>query len=453
LKIILTVHQFLPDFFSGTEILTYQVAKELKRLGHEVIVITGWTSSQPSVDLPLSDTYEYDGIRVERFYQDHMHRGNQANTKELEYNNPLFGTYFRKILLREKPDVVHFFHLFRLSASAVDVCEELSIRMVLTPTDFWFICPTLNLRLPDNRVCHGPDKDGLNCLRHITSIQNTSKARRLVNYLPDWLLRGFIHLIDRGYNFDAHYSLLTRALIHRREFLLRRMNVIDKVMVPTNIMMSKLTDNGLNKAHAIKVPYGLNFSHLENSRRPDPQEILRLGYIGTLSEHKGVHILLNAMRNLAEKPVQLKIYGNLDDHPEYAGTLLEMAGMDDRVEFCGTFPNDQIGLVFSELDVLVVPSIWHENAPLVVYSAQAAGCPVIASDMEGLSEIIEHKKNGLLFEAGNVADLESVIQLLLDNRALILELSNNARRPLSIREYGNHLSEVYNELYIARESS
>ena len=68
-------------------------------------------------------------------------------------------------------------------------------------------------------------------------------------------------------------------------------------------------------------------------------------------------------------------------------------------------PNESIGDVFSELDVLVVPSVWYENTPLAIYSAQEAGCPVIASNLGGMSEVIKHEKNGLLFEAGDFVGL------------------------------------------------
>jgi glycosyltransferase involved in cell wall biosynthesis len=54
------------------------------------------------------------------------------------------------------------------------------------------------------------------------------------------------------------------------------------------------------------------------------------------------------------------------------------------------------------LDVLVVPSIWYENTPLVIYSAQAAGCPVIASNLGGIAEVKHHEDNGLLFKRARV---------------------------------------------------
>ena len=82
----------------------------------------------------------------------------------------------------------------------------------------------------------------------------------------------------------------------------------------------------------------------------------------------------------------------------------------------------------------------------MLYSAQAAGCPVIASNMAGLSEVIEHGKNGLLFEAGNADELATTIETLLDNKDILARLSENAKKPLSIQDYAAKLLEIYDVL-------
>jgi len=211
-------------------------------------------------------------------------------------------------------------------------------------------------------------------------------------------------------------------------------------------MLSKLVQNGLEPERTFILPFGLNLTHLANAQRPRPAETLRLGYIGTLFEHKGVHVLIEAVRQLAGKPIELKIYGKIDEFPDYTQKLKGLALDDPRIEFCGTFPNGEIGTIFSSLDVLVVPSLWHENSPLVLYSAQAAKCPVIASNVAGLSEVIEHGKNGFLFPPGNASELAHSILSLLENRALLEVMSKNSKSPLSIQEYVARLLEVYNNL-------
>ena len=450
LRVILTTHQFLPDYSSGTEILTLETAKELKRLGHKVSVITGFPSREAVKDNERLDRYTHDGIDVLRFQHHFSPNSLQSNPIEMEYNNRLFGYYLKNYLKIEKPDIVHFFHLMKLSASAVDTCHDLGIPTVYTPTDFWFICPTCQLRLPDNRTCYGPEASAANCVRHIVTISQPDRVDHLVKRLPDWILAVLIYLFKHGLKIDKYYSPIIHAFAHRHDFLVERINKIDKVMTPTRIMHSLLTRNGLDENRTISIPFGLNLQYLIHAKRPEQAGILRLGYIGTLSEHKGVHILIDAMQKLSGEPVELKIYGKLDDFPEYVEKLQNRSRDDHRIQFCGTFPNHEIGKIFSSLDVLVVPSLWFENSPLVVYSAQAARCPVIASNMDGMSDIIEHGKNGLLFDAGNSTQLAESINQLINNKNLLNELSERSKVPLSIQDYASKLEWIYREILMSK---
>jgi glycosyltransferase involved in cell wall biosynthesis len=443
LKIILTVHQFLPDYFSGTETLTYETAKELKRQGHDVGVVTGFPSKAKLNDADRFDQYTYDGIPVERFHHMYVPMGTQSNIQELEYNNKLFGSFFENYLIREKPDIVHFFHLSRLSAIAVDICNKLGIKTVFTPTDFWFICPTFQLRLPNNQACFGPNSSSVNCLRHLVYLTQPQRINSLVQRIPDWLIRTIIYFIKHSRNIGGQYPQLVRALVDRKSFLLERMHRIDQIAIPTQVMMSLLVQNGLDVRRTTTIPFGLNLAYLEGATRPEPADVLRLGYIGTLYEHKGVHVLLEAIKNLEGKPLEVKIYGKLDDFPDYVRRLKEIVQGDTRVRFCGTFPNHELGSIFSDLDALVVPSLWYENSPLVVYSAQAAKCPIIASNVAGISQIIEHGKNGILFNPGDIVGLADAITNLLDNRDMLQKMSSNAKCPLSIQEYVFRLLNIY----------
>jgi glycosyltransferase involved in cell wall biosynthesis len=156
-----------------------------------------------------------------------------------------------------------------------------------------------------------------------------------------------------------------------------------------------------------------------------------------------------AFRALAEDDLELKIFGGFGDFPEYVARLRALAGGDPRIAFCGTFPNSDIGTVLAGIDVLVVPSVWCENTPLVVFSAQEAGCPVIASDMAGLSEAIRHEENGLLFAPGDAGALRETILRVANDRALLPRLSRACRKPRSAVDYVDQLEESYK---MARET-
>jgi len=448
MKILLTSHQFLPDFSAGTEILTLETARELRRLGHEVAVFTGFPCKRELKDSERFDSYRYEGIHVERFFHnEYFPMGGQTNIMEVEYNNLFFAAYFREYLHKLQPDIVHFFHLQRLSASAVDVCHDLGIPMVFTPTDFWFICLNNQLRMPDNLLCTGPSYRGVNCLRHAVAISQPPAVNSLMGILPDWLVCAMIRLISAAPLSGNNIFSYVRALAERPAFMKQRMNKLSRVMAPTRLMGKILAEHGLLPEKITFSPFGINLKPFQHCVRKEAKDRLRIGYIGTLSERKGVHILLKALRSLPQnEAVELKIYGKADDFPKYVAELQRIAGDDSRIAFCGTFPNAQIGDVFSGLDVLVVPSIWYENTPLIIYSAFAAGCPVVASNLGGMSEVVHNEENGLLFERGDVAGLAEALNRLSHDRVLLRRLADKVRQPKSIEGYVAELVDIYDDV-------
>jgi glycosyltransferase involved in cell wall biosynthesis len=446
LRIILTVHQFFPNHFSGTEVLTYETAKELQKRGHNVSVFTAIPTQEVIPDENRFTYYEYNDIPVKGFYFNRHPMGGQTNLIQQEYDNHLVGKYFKSYLQHEQPDVVHFFHLAHISSSPINACYELRVPMVFTPTDFWFICPMYELRFPGNQICEGPDQFSVNCLRHYALNTQSHKFNIIFQRIPGLFFRFVISLMQRMNIFENKYSAMLLALSQRQPFLREKLNRINKVIVPTKIMHSKLVEHGLDENKVITAPFGLNLEYIQSIQREENKEQLRLGYIGTLSEHKGVHVLIKAMQLLAGMPISLKIYGKVNKQNQYFKQLVRLSAGDPRIEFCGTFPNPEIGTIFSNIDALIVPSLWHENSPLVIYSAQYAKCPVIASNMAGMAEVIDHGRNGILFEAGNEASLSQAIESLLNDPELLSKLSSNAPRPLSIQEYTDELLKIYGNL-------
>lgn len=446
MKIILTVHQFLPDFFAGTEILTYETAKELQRRGHQVEVWTGFPASVEVSESMRFDSYIYDCILVQRFYHFYLQSISRSKWLEFEYNNVVFSELFSEFLKSKRPDIIHSFHLGNLSASLITECVKLNIPTVFTATDFWFVCPKCQLRMSDNSTCSGPSANAINCLAHMLN-------RDYLNLLPDWLLKLLVWAVKQIWWPEKRYLPLVPAILSRPAFLKRIINHIDRVLVPTRLMEQTLLRYGLERGKIRYIPYGINLNNIERYPFKPAGEKVSIGFIGTIAEHKGAHVLLEAVRLLPEDlPVEIFIYGKLEEVPEYTARLKEIAGGDERIHFCGTFPNHKIGFVFSQLDCLVVPSIWYENTPLVIYSAQSTNTPVIATNLGGMAEVIRHEKNGLLFEKGDAVQLAHLIMRICEDRNLLSTLSANSIKPKSIPVYVNELEEVYGEILSGRAS-
>ncbi len=445
MKILLTTILFLPDHSAGTEILTYSTAKELQRLGHDVHVLTGFLGAADIADADRFDFYEYDGIPVTRFHHAAVPMGKQSDVLEMEYDNHLVGDWFKGYLEKLRPDIAHFFHLALLSSSLVDVCKKIGIPMVLTPTDFWYVCPLSQLRLADNSMCQGPDLSRINCIRHLDLI--TKPGVSVVRIMPDWLLSAIIWMLRKKWLPQQQFSFV-KWVAERPAHLRERLDWVSRIMVPTRLMEGIFIRNGVDPALMNFAPFGLNLDYMTSpTLRTFTHSPLRVGYIGSLAEHKGVHILLQSFRQLSnETQVTLAVYGENKQSPDFVEELRAMTVDDERITFCGTFPNSMIGKILSSIDVLVVPSLWYENTPLVIYSAQAASCPVIASNLGGMSEVIQHGVNGLLFEAGDVTGLAEAIGSLAIDRQLLGTLSSGAIPPRSIEDYVRQVLEAYNDV-------
>jgi len=446
LKIVLTTHQFLPFSSAGTEVLTLETAKELKRRGHDVQVWTGYPADESTAESNPIDRYEYDGLTVHRYNHNYRVFSPNKNILEFEYYSMAFKKHFTEYVKKNKPDIVHFFHLLRLSASAVEVCLENDIPCVFTPTDFWMICQTCQLRLPDNSLCLGPDEQGVNCCRHLAS-GNQGVKGRCVSMAPDSVFKLLIMAAGLKWWPKKGFPAMLRSISLRKGFILERINRVDRVLAPTRFMEKTLIYNGLNSGIVDFMPYGLNMQAFDKKAPKKRGERLRVGFIGSLSEHKGAHVLIEAVRLVAEEvPLEVKVYGDLGQFPDYTEKIKKMAGGDRRIEFCGQFPNEKIGEVFSGLDVLVVPSLWYENTPLVIYSAFAASTPVIATNLGGMSEVVTHGVNGLLFERGDALGLSALLKNCALEGALVEGLSKNVHPPKSMQKYAEELEEVYGEV-------
>ena len=149
-----------------------------------------------------------------------------------------------------------------------------------------------------------------------------------------------------------------------------------------------------------------------------------IALLGRLSEYKGQHLLIEAVRKLKEEGIRINawIVGAAFE-PDYKKRLKNMIAesqLAEQVHFMDFYPNP-IELM-SCFDTVVLTTK-NETFGLVLIEAMHAGIAVIGSDAGGVPEIIDHEKTGLLFESWNSQALASAIKELYQNSQLRGEMA------------------------------
>ena len=93
-----------------------------------------------------------------------------------------------------------------------------------------------------------------------------------------------------------------------------------------------------------------------------------------------------------------------------------------------------------------MPSLWYENAPLVIQEAFATKTPVLTTNLGGMAEAVKHNVNGLLFERGNIDDLAKQLQRITDEPGLIERLREGIPPVKRIEEEVTELELIYQQL-------
>ncbi len=412
MKILYVVHQFFPLHHTGTERLTLDIAKQIQRMGNSVSVLTYESNPPLETNSPLKEKmksnssdsfiqldkhvkkkeYQFETIPVIAFKHVKYTLGFQIFDERIE-------KYMPEIV--KKFDIVHFTHPMFFS-SALKACKKSGIPTVLTLTDPWLLSP-MSLVTTDLQLCDGPE-EGKKCMKF------------------------------------CHYGeeVLTRYKEAKYFF-----ENIDRVFAVTNFMRRTFRENNWNRSIGL-IPHTIDYSNVKPIE--DPAETV-FGFMGSFIWHKGLDVLIKAFTKVKNNKIKLKIYGRGDERDQYTKYLSDLAKNDERIEFLGIFDYEEVDKIMKGISVLVVPSSYKDNSPLVMQLGFAFGKPIIGSNTGGIPEVVKDGVNGHLFEPGNAEQLAKIIQTLSENPSSILRLKNGIKSPPGIEAEALEYENTYRELY------
>lgn len=371
MKICFISNLYPPYQVGGAEVYVKTIAEELAKKGNEIIVITTSPSNKDYAE-------KINGVKILRIaipniYPMYAHTKSNIFLKPLwhliDIWNPFAYLKIKKILKNEKPDIVHIHNYKGFSLSVFDAVNSLKIHFLFTLHDYSLICPKANLLNRKEEICNKPS-----------------------------ILCKF-------------YRILQRRLLNDK---------VKLVLAPSQFVLDFLHKEGFFKnSKRVKLPLGIK---IRKKKIKKDYNIIDILFVGNVSKHKGVHILIKAFKKIKEKKVRLHIVGKGKDL-EY---FKKLAGNDKRIKFYGFVDKKTLDKLYEKANIVVVPSIWYDNSPVVIYEALQNGCIVIGSRIGGLPELIKENVNGFLFPAGNSKALKNKLEKLIKNKEKLKKIEKNS---------------------------
>jgi glycosyltransferase involved in cell wall biosynthesis len=420
MKILHLVHQYPPDYVGGTEHYTQTVARALAERGHDVSVFYRRSAPGRGRTRRLADGVDvwaaWDGVQ------------NPTRRFMATFGDRFLMDSFSEALAKTRPDLVHIEHLMGLPAQLAGAIRQRNIPLIVTLHDYWWICSNAQLVTNyDQSLCNGP-RAWLNCARCVLA---RGGAGRLWPAAP-----GLVPLL----------AVRDRAL---RRVLLDAAQVI----APSPFVKEWYSAHGLSGARVLVLPHGVERPALL-AARPDGEMssrgmagngAFRVAYIGGLAPQKGVHVLVRAFNEAFGQAEmhhpELWIAGNESSDPAYSRHLRSLAG--PGVRFLGLLDRQKVWQCLAQVDVLGVPSLWHETFSIVAHEALVAKLPVIASRLGALPEAIRDGVNGLLVSPGDISAWSAALQHLAGDPAYRQRLREGIQPPKTIKEHVDRLEAIY----------
>jgi glycosyltransferase involved in cell wall biosynthesis len=359
----------------GAELIVAMLAENLASRGHRVTVVS--TCSPGAEPYPVEVR---NGVEVIRFFPKniywHWERGDRKGYEKALWHlrdawNSDAGARFKKILAEHKPDVLHTHLIDGMSAVLWRRAQQAGVPVIHTAHDYHLLCPRALMLTKSLKICTNPQ---LGCRLYKT-----------------WHIR------------------TTRD--------------VDMFCSPSQFLINKHIESGLAAKSTAVMRNGIVLPEkLEKHRDVNaPRKFL---FAARLTIEKGCEVVLEALKLL---PSDLNFEFQIAGKGDYAEKFEQLAASDSRIKYLGYISGEQKDKIFKDTDWLLIPSLWYENAPVVIVEAAAYGLGVIGSNIGAIPEFVQHEKTGLLFEPGNARSLADAIIRAVNDKTILENLVSHTK--------------------------
>jgi glycosyltransferase involved in cell wall biosynthesis len=227
----------------------------------------------------------------------------------------------------------------------------------------------------------------------------------------------------------------------RNLYIRRFFDLVDHFISPSQFLADRYIAWGIS---ADKISVIENVIHRSNSTKTPGSSIeeggpLRVGFFGQISALKGIGVLLDAAEFLEKRGefnVAFEIFGDYSGQPpEFQAVFLErLAKAGRNVVFHGPDDQSRVDQLMQSVDVVLTPSIWWENSPVVIQEALRNKRPIVCSDIGGMAEKVRDGLDGFHFPVGNAIALSSLLLKLATGPSRLKEAAETMQPPAEAEE-------------------
>lgn len=305
---------------------------------------------------------------------------------------------FNEFLEVEKPDLVHFHCVQRLTASSVEATRKAKIPYIITLHDAWWISDYQFLVDQEGKIYPEGHPDPY-------------EEHALPNNVS------MIESIER--------SLYLKGLLRDAEAALSVSECFAEIYRKNEIPLVDVNKNGISESVQWR-PKDTSYA-----------EKVVCAHIGGMAEHKGYFLLQDTIMQLQPKNIEMLVV----DHSKSPGDVVKAFWGKVPVTFIGPIKQNKVVDLYNKIDVLCAPSKWPESYGLVTREASACGCWVVTSNKGGIGEDVIEGESGFVLEP----NLPSLVACLgkIDNDPKTYKDLAKAKKPRLASEQVKELTKFY----------
>lgn len=384
------------DFYSegGAEKVCQQIEELIKKQGGDVLFFYG-SERHKNPRSPLGYIYS------------------------LKYANEM-----REKIRFFKPDIIHIHNYYHLLSPSIlheiRKCRKKGYfngKVILTAHDYHLLCPNSGfLYYKQNKIV---SHEALPTFRDIL----TKRYDR----------RGWAYSLLKKIQWIFNYSLLGVQ------------DQINVVLAPSHFLKEKYSQKFPGKKNqVIRNPYDFN---IETSARTDKNDsgVLELVFLGRVSPEKGLKEFVHSLSQINFERYHLDIIGDGPDLVNIEKLIMQL-DLSDKIELVGRIPYEEVIQKMTQYDALVLPSLWVENAPLVIIEAVIAQIRLLTSNWGGVKELAELCGGNYLMNPSEMksvhASLKSLYTDVCENKLLERDI-NKIKKEFSEEIFLQKITKIY----------